>query len=141
MSDFLSVKDIGGKHQQLNHLVAIARHNYRLNQWFQRQLPEKMRGLCQAIRIRDHALVVFTSSSAVATRLKALEPDLVAAFQQETLEVSSLVVRVQPKPVVESRPKDLRLTPNARALFEQTADNISDPALQNALRRLAQRHL
>jgi len=63
MSDFLSVKEIGGKHQQLNRLVAIARHNYRLNQRFQRHLPEKMRGLSQAIRIRDHALVVFTSSS------------------------------------------------------------------------------
>lgn len=141
MSDFLSVKDIGGKHQQLNHLVAIARHNYRLNQRFQRHLPDKMRGLCQAIRIRDHALVIFTSSSAVATRLKTLEHDLIEALQQDTLEVSSLIIRVQPKAVVEARPKHLRLTPNARALFEQTADNVSDPALQNALRRLAQRHL
>ncbi len=141
MSDFLSVKEIGGKHQQLNHLVAIARHNYRLNQRFQRHLPEKMRGLCQAIRIRDHALVVFTSSSAVATRLKTLEPDLIQALQQDALEVSMLIIRVQPKAVVEVRPKHLRLTPNARALFEQTADSISDPALQTALRRLAQRHL
>ena len=90
--------------------------------------------------IRDGQITVYTSSSAVAAKLKLLSSQLLLKLQKQGLEVTAICVEVQ----VKSQPRAptriaLRITPRAAQNLLELAKTLPDSPLQSALKNLARR--
>lgn len=90
--------------------------------------------------IRDGQITVYTSSSAVAAKLKLLTPQLLKNLQKEGFEVTAIRVEVQ----VKSQPRShariaLRVTPRAAQNLLELAKKLPESPLQSALKKLARR--
>lgn len=95
---------------------------------------------CRTGFVRDGMLTLYTSSSAVAAKLKLLTPSLLKNLQKEGLEVTSIRVQVQ----VESKPRApaarrLHVSQNAARNLLDLAETLPDSPLQAALKKLAKR--
>lgn len=90
--------------------------------------------------IRDGEIIVYTSSSAVAAKLKLLTSQLLVKLQKQGLEVTAIRVEVQ----VKSQPRApariaLRVTPRAAQNLLDLAKKLPDSPLQKSLKKLAKR--
>ena len=97
---------------------------------------------CTAARLSEGQLVLFADSSAWASRLRYLVPDILEGLRRAGVEASAIRIRValespsatQPP----ARPKQpaRRLSAANAELLLQVAASMTDPALGAALRRL-----
>ncbi|OQX36496.1 MAG: hypothetical protein B0D84_01415 [Candidatus Sedimenticola endophacoides] len=102
-------------------------------------LPEQLRPHCLAtVLVRDR-LRIYADSPAWASRLRYLTRDLGAALRGAGIKVGGIHVRV----LVAGRTPRRRphaprnLSPESARLIRQLSDEISDPMLSAALRRLS----
>jgi hypothetical protein len=93
---------------------------------------------CQAAVINAGQLLLYTDSPAWSSRLRFFSRQLGNRLRQANLPVDSIVIRVMIMPTSRRRertsPRNLS-SANA-ALIQAVADEISDPKLSDALKRL-----
>ncbi|MGD2117474.1 MAG: DciA family protein [Chromatiales bacterium] len=115
----------------------------------QRQLLEHMRKLlpdplgehCVAASHVDQTLVLFTDSSAWASRLRFYSRELRHRLSNSSVPTQKIDVRVIPKhtettSLNNKSGKAAKLSPTAAEIILQTADTIEDTDLRQALQRL-----
>jgi hypothetical protein len=105
-------------------------------------LPDYLATSVEPGFVKDGALTLFTAHSALAARLRQLEPSLIAELQQRGWNVRTVAVKVRPQPRKEpAPPKGARMTPaGADALFA-LSESLEPSPLQAALARMAARHM
>lgn len=113
-----------------------------INKIIKESASSKLATHCAAAGIRDRQLVILVDSPAWATRLH-FEQNAIMQHVRQQPEMNSLTgiqIKVRPKdaPPVNIVRKIEPLTPQASADLRACADKINDPALANALRRLAE---
>ncbi|HEB95111.1 MAG TPA: DUF721 domain-containing protein [Sedimenticola thiotaurini] len=120
-------------------LLDESRRQARITDRVRRLVPEALRPHLTAARLNDGELLLYTDSPAWSSRLRYLSRELKRRLQREGMVVNSLRVRIViGRRQEKSRRRRIRNLSNANArLLEQTADQVSSPALREALQRLA----
>lgn len=104
-------------------------------------LPPPLNDHCTGLVVRNDQLILFTDSSAWASRLRYYSRELIIKLKQNDLNINKISVKV----MMHDWQKDsIRTDVGARLLSTENADFImrvaehtSDPDLQAALRRLS----
>ncbi len=104
-------------------------------------LPSPLDSHCVAAGLSGDRLVLFADSPVWGSRLRFLAPSLVAALSRAGFAARDASVRVliaADPPAKRARPRPALSSANAD-LLAQVAEEIGDPALREALKRLARR--
>ncbi len=121
-------------------LLERARKLQRLEKVVLGLLPDNLAAHCRVMNLKNETLILAAPSSAWAARLRFAGPELVKQVEHQfALKLRGIHVRVQPEsiekqPVRQHRP---RLSMASATLLAQTAQAVNDPALREALYRLA----
>ena len=93
---------------------------------------------CHAAVLSSGRLLLYTDSPAWSSRLRFFSRQLDARLRQENLAVDSIAIRVmiRPRPKLRESRASRRLSAANADLLRTLADEIGDPPLSNALRRL-----
>jgi hypothetical protein len=126
--------------EDLAPLMPKARHLLELRRAVMQLLPDSLSRLCVVANDRQGRVVIFAENSAVAAKLKLLAPALRNRLSEAGRQVTSVVIEVQP-PAPPERAQIPREPPpsDAAAEIAKLAERIADPALKQALLRLASR--
>jgi hypothetical protein len=104
-------------------------------------LPDYLAASVEPGFVKDGALTLFAAHSALAARLRHLEPRLVAELQQRGWNVRTLAVKVRPKAEARApRPKEARMTAIGAAALRTLSETLPPSPLTTALARMAARH-
>jgi hypothetical protein len=104
-------------------------------------LPEYLAASVEPGFVKEGALTLFAAHSALAARLRHLEPRLVADLQQRGWNVRMLAVKVRPRvAAAPPRPKEARMTPVGAAALRSLSDALPPSPLKAALAQMAARH-
>ena len=116
-------------------------HQRKLLRLVRTLLPTTLDPHCLAVLLKDKKLLLYTDSSAWASRLRFHSRELIQALASRGVSVTKINVRVLIR--VERRgpkPRSMRrLSGENAALLRQTAEDLSDPDLSAALARLAKK--
>lgn len=134
--------------EQDSHPLAKAIHRgkklQQLSRLIQTFLDPELAGHCHVLNLRGTSLLLATDATVWATRLRYQIPMLLQALQQHASlkELKDIQIRVIPSnratpPKQTKRP--LALSVDSAHCLQQCAETISDPALSQALQRLASR--
>ncbi len=125
----------------LKAVIDQARQLDRLSRRLQRALPEELQGQWRLARLDEGEMVIVAESSAWATRLRYLTPQIQAAAERVTgFRPQRVTVRVAPsEPSPRRRHSPAPLSEQARATLQGAAAATDDPRLREALERLASR--
>lgn len=124
----------------LHALTTRARQLERLDGEVRRLLPE-LGGHCRVANVRRGTLVLQADSPAWASRLRYQTRSLLGQLQHRGYaNLNAVQVRIAPA-TAERRPppRRARLSNASGELLRQTAEDLDNPALRAALRRLARR--
>lgn len=102
--------------------------------------PPPFNSSCRPGPIEMGRMTVFTSSNALAAKLKMLAPSLLKKLQKEGVEVTAIRVQVQ----VESKPRApivprRHISTASRSKLLELAEKLADSPLKLALIRMAKR--
>jgi hypothetical protein len=104
-------------------------------------LPDYLATSVEPGLIKDGALTLFAAHSALAARLRHLEPRLVADMQQRGWNVRTLSVKVRPRTAAQpQRPKEACMTPTGAQALRSLSEALPPSQLRTALARMAARH-
>jgi hypothetical protein len=134
-----SINSVLRSETALTKFHARSREHSALLQQVRRLLPSPLDQHCLAAVLRDQRLILFTDSSAWASRLRYFSRDLVFELQQERLKVTKASIHILAADRQKKRKRRhiLRISQKNAQLLRQIADDTSDPALSDALRRLS----
>ena len=121
-------------------ILERAKKLQRLEQAVLQLMPADLAAHCTVMNLKNEILVLATTSSAWAARLRFAAPDLVKQLGcQHALNLRGIQVRIEPEisQIQEDKSHPPRLSMASGALLAQTAQTIKHPALQEALYRLA----
>ena len=115
---------------------------HRLERLLDRLLDPDTRVHCRVGNIRDGVLILFTDSTAWATRLRYHVPSLLNALQQQKplQELRKIELRVLPLEKKEITHQKANLSSEAASCITACAEGIDDEGLSQALQRLASHH-
>ncbi len=120
-------------------LAAHARRLARLQQVFLSATPLARHS--RIANLRSGRIVIHTGNSAVAAKLRQIEPRLTDVFRSEAAEVTGIDIRVQPSRAIETRPAGNRPAgigqKQKQALTLLSESMPADSPLAVALRKLA----
>ncbi len=144
MKKYLSpINDYLGKGSAIQKLLAESQEQQVLLRQVQSQLPTPLNKHCIATVIKGCRLLIYTDASIWASRLRFSSRNLLRQLVESGINLEKIIVRVM---LGESPPKRAKNHPvrqlsaeNADTIL-QAANDISDPALQAALRRLGKHH-
>lgn len=129
-------------------LQNLSQQSHRLNQInlvLQQALPADFVSRCHIANVRDNTLILQTSSASVANLLRFQADTLCQQISQQCdLTISALDIKVRPASTQNTAKQPLNrqataLSADNAAIISATAESISDPALKNALTKLAMR--
>lgn len=114
----------------------------RLNHLIQNLLDDDLKIHCQVGNIRDGLLILYTDSTAWASRLRYQGPALLKQLQQHKglASLQQIEIRVQPREEKESITRKVKLSGEASSCLQSCAEGITDSGLKQALERLAAHH-
>jgi hypothetical protein len=108
----------------------------------QQDLERYMPGTAlKAVSLEDGVLVVSAAQASAAAKVRQFGPSLVAELSRQGWRVQR--VRFKPRLVAGSAPRrapKAPLAPGAAASVAALAESVSNPALREALKRMAARH-
>lgn len=105
-------------------------------------LPAYLAGGVEPGFVKNGALTLFAAHSALAARLRHLEPRLLVELQQRGWNVRTLAVKVRPRANSPApRPKTARMTPAGAEALQALSESLPASPLREALARMAARHL
>ncbi|WP_206951057.1 DUF721 domain-containing protein [Trinickia acidisoli] len=91
--------------------------------------------------IKDGTLTLFAAHSALAARLRHVEPRLLSELQQRGWAARTLAIKVRPRSLeAPAAPKQARMTPAGAAALEALSRSLAPSPLQAALAKMATRH-
>jgi hypothetical protein len=114
----------------------------RLNNLVQTLLDDDLKIHCQVGNIRDGVLILYTDSTAWASRLRYQSPALLKQMQQHKglASLQQIEIRVQPREEKVSIYRKAELSNEASSCLQACADGMTDNGLKQALERLASHH-
>lgn len=121
-------------------MLERAKKLQRLEQAVLQLLPADLAAHCKVMNLKNEILILATSSSAWAARLRFAMPELIKQLGcQHALNLRTVQVRVEPDEVEIQKVKHHQptLSMASGTLLAQTAQSVNHPALQEALYRLA----
>ena len=131
-----------GSAEPLRGLAQAARRLDELQHILSANAPPALTQACCVKQLRDGILFLSADNAAVATQLKQLSPRLLASYQKQEKQVTSIRIEVQ----VKNSPPRPSPGPDKPSLSVETIENISKLAdqleaspLKDALNRLAAR--
>lgn len=123
----------------LNQLIQADARQRSLLEQVKALLPQPLSQHCLAVVQTSEKLVLYTDSSAWASRFRFLGRELAQKLRDQGVECRQLKVRILPsrreKPARTRRLR--RMSERNARLLSQVADSLSDPLLAASLRRLA----
>lgn len=106
-----------------------------------RLLPDYLSANVEPGFIKDGTLTLFAAHSALAARLRQVEPRLLSELQQRGWPVRALAIKVRPRPMPEPpQPKQARMTPAGAAALQALSRSLAPSPLREALAKMAARH-
>lgn len=137
------INDYLGKGSVIQKLLSKSHEQQVLLGQVRSLLPAPLNEHCVAAVLKGRRLLIYTDASIWASRLRFSSRDLVTKLAESGINLEKITVRVSlgkasPKHA-KSHPARQLSTANAD-MISQTADAISDPALQAALKRLGKHH-
>ena len=126
------LKSLSAESQRLNELLEIVRSH----------LPEPLANHCHSVSSGKNSLILYTESSAWASRLRFISRQLQKKLQDSGFGVDKITIRVSINRTrkTPNRERIRQLTPENAKLLQQIAENIPDEALKASLQRLS-RHV
>lgn len=115
---------------------------HKLWQKLQHQLNTDLATHCQLLNLRDGMLIMACDSTAWATRLRFQTPSLLEAMRllPGDEEIQEIQIKIQPvAQSAQSSKSRATLSSHGADCLKQCAKSVNDPALQQALERLATR--
>jgi hypothetical protein len=133
-----------GKKGGVADLVTQGRYLSYLTKRFRRLLSENIANHIHVAGVRGNVLIITTSSSAWATRIKLQAKELALLASQEILELQSVTdikIKIIPKTEepVTIEPTPRKISQKASADLTAMANSIENDALKSSLLKLAQR--
>jgi len=124
----------------LAHLTAQAQYQERLLARLRAELPEPLASHCIGAALKGSTLSLLVDSPVWNARLRFQSPQLLSQLRGDFPGLANIQVTVA-RPA-QTRPKPSRHRPRMRStqaasIVEQASSGISDPALSEALQRLA----
>lgn len=137
MNEHLSINNptallgaIKNKAAQLSHL----------NSLLHAQLETSLTQCCRVANFRENILIIEINSSAWATRLRYLIPELLQKLRREKefhrLQEIKWYIRPAESEYKKKPTKSIKLSEGSSKLIAETAEHISNPMLQTALKKL-----
>lgn len=126
----------------LRDLTRAARRLSDLHQILAKSVPSELAKSCYVKQLRDGVLFLTAANAAVATQLRQLSARLLAGYQKQGSEVTSIRIEVQVgKPVRRppSAAENRSLSPESIENIKDLAERLEDSPLKAALTRLANR--
>ncbi len=122
-------------------LAAHARRLRELQQIYERVAPDNLVLASQVANYKQGRLHIRAASGAVAAKLKQIQPTLVVEFRNSGVEVTEVLVKVQPQGLSASAQSNPRIKPtlgreSARALTALAEKLPAGDPLRAALERL-----
>lgn len=116
---------------------------HQLTHWIHNLLPVDLAIHCHVLNLRNGSLIIACDSTVWATRLRYQIPALLETLRRDAglSDLVDIQIRVQPaeQPPMQRPKHHATLSGNAAYCVQQCAESISDPALRQALERLAGR--
>ena len=126
----------------LRDLTRVARRLSELHQILAASVPPELAKFCYVKQLRDGVLFIAATNAAVASQLRQLSGRLLASYQKQGAEVTSIRIEVQvsnpPTAPAPAREKQ-GLSPESIKKIKSLADSLEDSPLRTALQRLATR--
>ncbi len=131
-------------HTEFATIQARMQQNQASLQLVKELLPAPLNDHCLSLVMKPRQLILYTDSSAWASRLRYFSRELVARLRNKQIDINKISVKVMVdnrRVVAKRRIRKARLltTENAN-LLSRVADHTPDPDLQAALRRLSSHH-
>lgn len=131
---------------ELRNFTAKLDHLNQMNQVISSKLEPSLASHCHVANLRDGTLILATTSPAWNHKLRFSALDLLSTLRADPRwsGLKSIEIRVDYLPNTETastmkRSKPITLSAASAQLIKQAADNISNPSLAEAMRRLALR--
>ena len=126
------LKSLNAESKRLSELLEIVRSH----------LPEPLAGHCLAVSGSKNSLILYTESSAWASRLRFISRQLQTNLHSAGLSVEKISIRVSIKRTQRTpkHEKIRQLTPKNAELLQQLANDMPDDQLKASLQRLS-RHV
>lgn len=104
-------------------------------------LPDYLVSNVETGGIQDGVLSVLTRHSALAARLRHLEPGLIEALAQKGWPIRKLKIRISPQPMPNAPPAaKAKLSPAALASLSILRDTLTASPLRESLERMVEHH-
>ncbi|NBR26958.1 MAG: DUF721 domain-containing protein [Betaproteobacteria bacterium] len=126
----------------LRDLTRAARRLSDLHQILAKSVPPELAKSCCVKQLRDGVLFLAAANAAVATQLRQLSARLLAGYQKQGSEVTSIRIEVQvsnPASAPAARREKHGLSTESIEKINGLADTLEDSPLKDALHRLASR--
>jgi hypothetical protein len=103
-------------------------------------LPLNFRRSCTIANYMQGKVVIFAENSAIAAKLRLMEPELRDQFVKRAIQVTGITIKVQPKTPVPAREKQIQGSASAARSLLDLASQLPDSKLKTAVTALAMRH-
>lgn len=132
------------KNSSLDGIIRRGRQLHGLNILLGELLGTELATHCQLANIRNNTLILATDSSAWATRIRYMAPQLIQKLkgnkQLSGIDTVHVIITQPASPRDTSLPvRRASMSESASECISQCAEGISDPQLSSALRHLAKR--
>jgi hypothetical protein len=133
-----TIADYFRQQPTIRELLSESMRQQRLKADIQALLPEPLKAHCTAALQKESQLIIYTDSSAWASRFRYFSRELRQKLLDSGLKIDKVTIRVtiESRPAKRKRERIRRLSPENASLISQVADGIEDPSLKAALRRL-----
>jgi hypothetical protein len=104
--------------------------------------PPELTQACCVKELRDGTLTLLAENAAIAAKLKQLAARLLASYQKQRCEITSIRIEVQVREsalVAAAKPEPKRLSIETIKNLEHLAEQLEDSPLKQALTRMAAR--
>jgi hypothetical protein len=127
---------------RLRSLTHEVRRNAELHQVLSNIVPLELTQACCVKQLRDGALTLLAENAAIAAKLKQFAARLLATYQKQRSEITSIHIEVQVKEATDTRSKHReikRLSTESIEKLESLAQGLEESPLKQALTSMAKR--
>ena len=144
MKKLHSITTVLHQNKSIHSISVHAKMLNQMNLALQQILPTDFISRCSIANIRGNTLILETGSASIANLLRFQSTDLCQQISQQcNLSITQLKINVRPISYGLTKQNPTRrattISTDNAALLSATAETINDPALKNALTKLAKR--
>jgi len=135
------LQDKGGS--DLRKIIRQAQRLLSMNTMLDNYLPDELKSHCQVAQITPTTWTLIVDSAAWLTHLRYLKPELLRQLKKhpQCAHLKELQYRIQPAQRLPEKKEAIniprQLSAEAKHAINQTAEDVSNPLLKRALKKLA----